>query len=246
MRLYRADLHIHTVLSPCGDLEMSPGNIIARAKEQGLDILGITDHNTTRQCEVMKRVGAREGVHILCGVEVNTKEEVHCLAYFEHDSNLKAFEKLIDDHLPDIQNDPEKFGYQAVVDEYEQILDQPEKLLINAIDLNIGEVEHQVHEMGGIFIPAHIDRMRNGIIAQLGFIPDTLQCDALEISPFTDRNSIVAEYDYLGKYRFIQSSDAHYTDDIGKVSTEFYLENASFAEIKMALAEVNGRKTQIV
>ncbi|MGM0529733.1 MAG: PHP domain-containing protein [Bacteroidota bacterium] len=246
MKLYRADLHIHTVLSPCGSLEMSPGHIISRAKEKGLDILGITDHNSTRQCKVMKQVGAREGIHILCGVEINTREEVHCLAFFEHAGSLEAFEKLIDNHLPDVRNDPEKFGYQAVVDENEQILDQPEKLLINAIDLSIEAVENKVHEMGGIFIPAHIDRVRNGIIAQLGFIPGALHCDALEISPFTDHKSILAEYDYLEKYMFVQGSDAHYPEDIGKGYTLFSLENAEFAEIKMALGGINGRKTEIV
>ncbi|MFW5944835.1 MAG: PHP domain-containing protein, partial [Bacteroidota bacterium] len=137
MKSYRADLHIHTVLSPCGDLEMSPGQIIARAKERELDILGITDHNSTRQCEVMKQVGAREGIHILCGVEINTKEEVHCLAFFENSGNIETFEKMMDNNLPDFKNDPEKFGYQAEVDEEEQILDQPDKLLLNALDLNI-------------------------------------------------------------------------------------------------------------
>jgi 3',5'-nucleoside bisphosphate phosphatase len=246
MELFRADMHIHTVLSPCGSLEMSPWNIISRAKEKGLDILGITDHNSTRQCEVMKQVGAREGISILCGVEINTREEVHCLAFFEHTRNLEAFEKLLDKHLPDIKNDPEKFGYQAVVNEHEQILDQPEKLLITAIDLNIEEVENKVHEMGGVFIPAHIDRMRNGIIAQLGFIPGALQCDALEISPFTDTRSMLAEHGYLKKYMFVRGSDAHYPEDIGKGYTLFSVENTEFSEIRMALGGINGRKTEIV
>ena len=244
--MYRGDLHIHTVLSPCGGLEMSPKRIISKAREKDLDILGITDHNTTRHCEVMKRLAAREGIYILCGVEINTREEVHCLAFFEHTRDLNAFGQLMVDRLPDIKNDPEKFGYQVVVNEEEQILAQPEKLLISAIDMTIEEVEQKVHEMGGIFIPAHIDRMRNGIIAQLGFIPETLQCDALEISPFTDRSSILEDYGYLEKYGFIKSSDAHYPEDIGNVCTSFYIENAGFAEIKLALSGVNGRKTKII
>ncbi len=245
MKLFKADLHVHTVLSPCGDLEMSPEQIIAGARDQGLDILGITDHNSTRQCEVMKRLGAREGIYILCGAEVNTREEVHCLAFFEQTEQLKAFEQIMEDHLPDIKNDPEKFGYQAVVDEDEFILDQPEKLLINAIEMGIEEVEKKVHEMDGIFIPAHIDRIRNGIIGQLGFIPGNLKCDALELSPYADYESLLREFNYLEKYEFVQGSDAHYPKDIGRVHTMFYLENAGFAEIKMALAGLNGRKTQI-
>lgn len=245
MRLYRADLHVHTVLSPCGDLDMSPKNIISRAREKDLDILGITDHNSTRQCEVMQMAGARKGIHILCGVEINTREEVHCLAFFEQAEQLKSFEQILGDHLADVWNDPEKFGYQVLVDEAENILGQPEKLLISAIDLGVEEVEKKVHEMGGIFIPAHIDRMKNGILAQLGFIPDTLQCDAVEISPFADYETLMRRHNYLKQYGIIRGSDAHYPEDIGKVHTRFYLENVNFADIKMALAGVNGRKVDM-
>ena len=245
MRFYKADLHVHTVLSPCGSLEMSPKNIITRAREMDLDILGITDHNSTRQCEVMQMVGAREGIHILCGVEINTREEVHCLAFFDQADHRKSFEKMLDDHLANIRNDPEKFGYQVLVDEAERILDQPEKLLISAIDMGVEEVEKRVHEMGGIFIPAHIDRMRNGIIAQLGFIPDSLRCDAVEISPFAGDETLNQQHQSLEQYTVIRGSDAHYLNDIGKVHTRVYLEHVDFADIKMALAGVCGRKVEV-
>jgi PHP family Zn ribbon phosphoesterase len=245
MKLYKADFHIHTVLSPCGDLDMSPENIVKTARHKGLDILGITDHNSTRQCDVMKKIGAREGIYILCGVEVNTKEEVHCLAFFHYEKDLQAFEKFMDGHLPDIKNDPDKFGYQVVVDENDHILAQPDKLLINALNANINEVEQKVHSMGGLFIPAHIDRLRNGIIQQLGFIPPDLQCDGLEISPFSDYSDVIEAQMDLNRYTFIRGSDAHYPEDIGKVNTSLYLEEAGFSEVKMALSGSNGRKVLI-
>jgi len=56
MKTYRADLHIHSVLSPCGDLDMSPVNIVEEASRKGLDIIGITDHNTTRHTGLVKRL----------------------------------------------------------------------------------------------------------------------------------------------------------------------------------------------
>ena len=83
MKKYRADLHIHTVLSPCGDLEMSPVNIVQKAKERSLNILGISDHNSTLHAPLIKKLAAKEGILVLMGAEVTTKEEVHCLCFFE-------------------------------------------------------------------------------------------------------------------------------------------------------------------
>jgi predicted metal-dependent phosphoesterase TrpH len=77
MKIFRADLHIHTVLSPCGDLGMSPANIISEAVQKGIDIIGITDHNTTRHCKLISRLAAEKGIFVMQGAEVTTKEEVH-------------------------------------------------------------------------------------------------------------------------------------------------------------------------
>lgn len=242
MKLFKGDLHIHTVLSPCGDLEMSPQNIIAKAKQKGIDILGITDHNSARQCKTVKRIAEREGIYILCGMEITTKEEVHCLAFFDTPNVLEKFDQYVYDNLTDIKNEPEKFGYQVVVDEMELITEEPEKLLISATSLTIDEVEKKVHEAGGLFIPAHIDRFRNGIIGQLGFIPSGINSDALEISRFTNYEKFIKANDGYSDYSFIHSSDAHYLDEIGQATSDFYLEDLSFDEIKLALHKRDGRK----
>ncbi|HKL37328.1 MAG TPA: PHP-associated domain-containing protein [Bacteroidales bacterium] len=239
---FKADLHVHTVLSPCGDLEMSPVNIVERALQQGLDILGVADHNSGLQCQVVREVGLERGLTVLCGMEINTREEVHCLAFFPSLDQLEAFGQLIYERLADFPNQPDKFGYQAVVDRNDQILDQPEKLLISAVDMGIEETERSVHEMGGLFIPAHIDRMRNGIIAQLGFIPPDLRCDALEISRHTSRKEILRDHPSLKDYPFIQSSDAHFIEDVGAAFTVFELEKPGLEDIGMALKRQNGRK----
>ena len=234
MRFYKADLHTHTVLSPCGDLDMSPSQVISQAKSQGVDILGVTDHNSTLQCAVMERVGEQHGISILCGAEVTTKEEVHCLAFFNNSSRLNEFGAYVYEHLADFPNNPDKFGYQAVVNENDLILDQPEKLLISATDISIEALSEKVKEMGGIFIPAHIDRLSNGIIGQLGFVPPDLNFDA-----FLKENP---EYK---NYPFIQSSDAHYLEDIGAASTLFYLNAPTFDEIYAALKQQGGRKIEL-
>lgn len=242
MKTYRVDFHIHTVLSPCGDLDMSPKNIIEKAKERKIDIIGITDHNSTKQCSVMKKTGDKNGIFVLQGVEITTKEEVHCLAFFENDDTLSKFQNYIEQHLPDIKNNVDLFGYQVVVDENENIVEQIDTLLISAINCSISQIEKVVHSLGGLFIPAHIDKLKNSVISQLGFLPKDLNVDALELSKHTTRKIFLAKNDYLKKYAFVQSSDAHFVDNIGDASTLLRMNKLNFGEIKQALANQNGRK----
>lgn len=236
---YRADLHIHTVLSPCGDIEMTPRHIVAAAKEKGLHIIGITDHNSTLQCAEVKKVGEREGLFVLCGCEVNTREEVHCLAFFETPGQLAEFQLFLDHHLPHIPNNPDKFGYQLVINEAEEVLQEVEYLLINALAASIEEVEVEVHRLDGIFIPAHINKMQNSVLSQLGFLPPGLRVDALELSAHTTIPAFLEKNKYLAAYPFIQSSDAHIVEDVGKIDTVLQLNSVDFTAIKNALHSLN-------
>lgn len=224
MKKYRADLHIHTVLSPCGDLDMSPKNIVQKAQQMGLSIIGITDHNSTLQCKGVQREADRNGIFLLVGAEVTTKEEVHCLVFFEDYVRLDAFQQYLDSHLKNFKNDPSRFGYQVVVDENEMIEYEEERLLILAIDQSIDQVEQKVHELGGLFIPAHVDKSKNSIISQLGFIPKDLAIDAIEISYNTTKTAFLEQQGYLENYTFIQNSDAHLIENIGKNVTTFEIE----------------------
>lgn len=235
MKKYRADLHIHTVLSPCGDLEMSPVNIVQKAKERSLNILGISDHNSTLHAPLIKKLAAKEGILVLMGAEVTTKEEVHCLCFFEDEEKLNVFQLYLNEHMSSIQNDPDKFGYQVVVNEEEEIVKEIDCLLISAINQSIEQVEQKVHELNGLFIPAHINKSVNSLLSQLGFLPLDLKVDALEISQHITKEEFLKKNKYLNKYNFITSSDAHYIDNIGNVFTEFYLEELSFDEVRRAL-----------
>ncbi len=243
MKIFRADLHIHTVLSPCGDLDMSPGNIISKASGMGLDIVGITDHNTTRHCSLISRLAVEKGIFVMQGAEITTKEEVHCLAFFENTDTLSLFQKFLDNNLPSVINDPAKFGYQVQVDENEMIIYEEKKLLINAISKSFEEVEKYVHELNGLFIPAHIDRMKNSIYSQLGFLPGNMNADALEISINSSTEQFAAAHPEVNKFTVIRCSDAHYLANIGNGITSFLLEDDTFSEIKQALKGINGRIT---
>ncbi|MFP4470421.1 MAG: PHP domain-containing protein [Bacteroidales bacterium] len=242
MKTYRADLHIHTVLSPCGDLEMSPENIVAAAKAKNLDIIGITDHNSTRHCRLISKLAGEQGIFVLCGAEITSEEEVHCLAFMPDFAALDKLQDYLDAHLPDIKNDVNKFGYQVQVDEEENIIYEEEKLLISAIDQNIDEIADFVQVHGGIFIPAHINRPMFGLISQLGFVPPDLRYDALEISRHVTREGFLAEHPYLASSVIIRTSDAHFPENLGEVFTTFELEAPSFDEIRMAMKNNRGRK----
>ena len=211
----RADLHIHTVLSPCGDLEMSPENILHFAQIQGLNMIGITDHNSTRQAPIIRDYGKTKGIFVLTGAEICSKEEVHALTFFETDEQLTIFQHYLDVHLPDIPNDPEKFGFQVVVDPEEQII--------------------YVRQLDGIFIPAHIDKPCFSILSQLGFVPPDLRYDALELSSHTSLSKFLSGHPELKSASFIQSSDAHYPGDIGKIYTQLKIEDFSFKNIRQSI-----------
>ncbi len=243
MRTFKADLHIHSILSPCACLEMSPKNIVSKALENHLDIIGITDHNSTRQCNIIAKEADKTGLTVYMGVEITTQEEIHCLAYFSNPGDLNDFQAVLDNHLPDMKNDPSLFGYQVVVDEDENIVYTEDKLLINALNLGIEKIEALVHNHNGIFIPAHINKPKNSIISQLGFIPDSLNADAFEITKHgIEFNDFMMNEKIAGNTAFIKNSDAHYPEEIGKSFTEFEMESTDFSEFRLALKNLMGRK----
>lgn len=244
MQSYRADLHIHTVLSPCGDLEMSPRNIIAKAKELKLDIIGITDHNTTRHCDLTRRLGESNGIFVMMGAEVTTKEEVHCLTFFEKTESLEEFQEYLSEHLPFVLNKPSIFGYQVVVDEDENIIDEIDSLLIVGINQSIEEVRAKVRELNGLFIPAHVDRERHGVLSQLGFMPHDLKPDAIEFYRANTREVFLNTHPEFSKYVLIRNSDAHLPEYIGSRYSTFTLDHPSFNEISMAFRNEQGRKVE--
>jgi PHP family Zn ribbon phosphoesterase len=242
MNTYKADLHIHSVLSPCGDLEMSPGRIVEKAVQKGLDIIAVTDHNHTGHAKLLRKIGENSGIWVVYGVELTTREEVHCLTFFDTDDQLEWFQEKLDETLPRIPNNKDLFGIQVIVDSNEHIVSEVNHSLYPGLNLGISEAAALVHELGGYFIPAHINRSTNGLYAQLGFLPKDLEIDAAEIARNSDREQLLREHPELAFYQLFKSSDAHYVEDIGRCTCLLHMMEQSFEELGLAFHGLEGRK----
>jgi PHP family Zn ribbon phosphoesterase len=197
-----------------------------------LYIIGIVDHNSTRQANLVKKFGEKNGLLVLVGCEITSKEETHCLAFLETEAQRVQMQNILDEHMPDILNDEERFGYQIVVDENEEIVYEEPKLLISALDLNLDELYDIVHDIGGIFIPAHVDKKTTSLMSQLGFVPPEIKADALELTKFMETDIFIRRFPYLKKFKFLHSSDAHFIDNVGERYTEMELSSRSFENVK--------------
>lgn len=242
MRWYKADLHIHSVLSPCGGLEMSPLSLVRKAKELGLDIIAITDHNTMANCSAYQRVAESDEINFLKGVEIQTSEEIHLIVLFDETDDALAFDRELYESLLDIPNDPEFFGDQVVIDSDENIIRCEDRALLNSSIWSLEEVLEKVNQYHGFCFPAHVDAKTFSIIGQLGFIPNDLEIVAVGITAKGKRDEILKEFPYLQKYALIRSSDAHYLADIGSGYALFWLESPTVNEIRMACKGIQGRK----
>lgn len=237
---FTADLHIHTCLSPCGDLEMAPTRIVEAALLRKLDIIAITDHNSAENVGPVIQAAAGSPLTVLAGMEIATREEVHVISLFPTYERAADMQKKIYETL-------EKTGDQSMIDEqviateFDEVEGFCPYLLVGATPFGVRNLVDTVHEMGGLAIAAHIDRQSFGIIGQLGFIPPRVAFDGLEVSrhlPLAEAHVRFPEYN---RFPFVTSSDAHYLKDIGSVRTEFRLEAPDFHELHRAFRGENGR-----
>ncbi|HOJ71580.1 MAG TPA: PHP domain-containing protein [Syntrophorhabdaceae bacterium] len=231
---FSCDLHIHSTLSPCASLEMSPKNIALKAKDVGLDIIAITDHNMTENSIYAHEIGRKIGLAVLFGMELQTQEEIHLLAIFDDYNTAMKLQKKVYSLLPHIKNDVNYFGDQVVVDENDEILRFEDRLLLNSSQISIEDAVAWIKAHGGIAIPSHIDSTTFSIISQLGFIPDNIPFDALEIR---NRDHIPDMLPFIMKkdITFVTFSDAHYLNDIGKKRTVLSIQEPRCIEIESAL-----------
>lgn len=220
---------------------MKPQAVVKQALAMGLDMIAICDHNSAENVSPFMGVGLEKGLTVLPGMEVTSKEEIHLIAIFNRTEDCLALQDVIYRNLPG-ENVEEVFGSQTIVNEKGEAIGYNKKMLIGATLLPVERILSMVGLLGGVAIASHIDRQAFSILGQLGFIPDDMALDGLEISPQTSQEEARARFHSYRRFSFLRSSDAHYLEDIGKSFTDFLLEKTTSEEVKMALHRQEGRK----
>ncbi|MFZ3070156.1 MAG: PHP domain-containing protein [Anaerolineaceae bacterium] len=231
---FRAEFHIHSVLSPCAGIEMIPPWIVEGALSRGINLIAITDHNASYNAPAVIKAAEGTDLTVLPGMELETAEEIHSVCLFDTLEQLAALQEIVDRHLPKIPNNVDFFGSQLVVDEEGEFVRFEDRLLINSTRISLQDACKIVTKLGGLFIPAHVDREAYGVISHLGAIPPDLPVEIVEISRYRTKEACRLKFPELQKYHLIQSGDVHFLDDfLG--ANEFYAQDASLRSIKEAL-----------
>lgn len=240
LRTYRAELHVHTVLSPCAGVEMIPPLIIAEAEYRGIDLIAITDHNASANVAAVIAAAKGTKIQVLPGMELQTIEEVHLICLFDQLEAITAFQTEVDQHLSYLPNRPDFFGEQFVVDETGDFIRREERLLLASTSLSLDQAVQLVHDFGGLAIPAHIDRRAYGLIANLGFIPPLTPFDALELSRKLEIHDAIRTIPGAKRFPLYQSGDVHYLADfLGAI--DLTIARPTISEIRLAFHQKEGR-----
>ena len=207
------DLHIHSCLSPCGDDDMTPNNIVNMAMLNGLDLIALTDHNTTRNCAAAMAVGREVGVVVVPGMELTTAEDIHVVCLFPNLEAAESFDRYVYGCLPPIPNRAKIFGEQRLCDCEDNVIGLEERLLITATSIGLDDVPELVDSYGGVALLAHIDRKSNGALAILGSLSEDLGFSLAEVSKLSRPDDYGVRFPFL---TFIGDSDAHLLTDIAE------------------------------
>lgn len=239
---YCADIHIHTVLSPCGELEMGAPDIVLKARQEGLNIIAITDHNSALNFPAVFKAAAGNPV-VIPGIEVQTAEDIHVVTLFKDYNTISDFQLWLWQRMPGVQNRPEVFGDQLVISDKNDILCEEEILLVQGVGYSVDEVAIEAKRRGGLVILAHIDRPSFSYPAVLGPIPSKFPADALEVSWRCFPEEVEALQARYPEWTFIRSSDSHWLKSLCiENSSTFLLAEPSFDELAKAIRKEDGRK----
>lgn len=206
MKVYY-DLHMHSCLSPCGADDMTPNNLVNMAALAGLQVIAVSDHNTTRNVPAAMEVGKRAGVLVVPAMELTTKEDIHVLCLLPDAEMAEALREYVYARLPQRKNRPKAFGHQYVMDENDGIIAEEEQLLSFGADIGIYEVRQLLADFGGLAVPAHIDRASYSLIGVMGLVDTEMGFSVYETTIDCDRAALMEKYRFSGG--FISNSDAH-------------------------------------
>ncbi len=242
LRRFRADLHIHTCLSPCAELTIYPRKIVERARAEGLSIIGVADHNAAGNAGAVIEAARGTGLTVLPGMEITTEEEVHILAVFGSLDSLAAVADEVDRNLPGGKAPRSQVEDQVLVDAHDEVVGFHPRSLLGAVEMDVQRVVDLIHAAGGLAIAAHIDREAFSLISQLGFVPPDLSLDALEVSSPISLERVRRDLVPGTRLPLVRFSDAHRPEEIGRASTCLVLGRPNFDEVRLAFRGERGRR----
>jgi PHP family Zn ribbon phosphoesterase len=206
----------------------------------GLDLIAICDHHSMRNVEAVQQAARESELVVLAGMEVTSLEEVHTLGIFGDLQNAEGMQEVVDSNLPG-ENVPEVFGHQVLLDAEDEIVGSEDRFLAGATELSLHQVVEAIHRHGGIAIACHVDREAYSLLAQLGWIPDDLPLDGLELTSALDLKEAIERFPQIKGWPVIRGSDAHQPEELGKAWTRLRMAESSFEELKLALQGAHGR-----
>ena len=224
---------------------MIPPLIIQEALDKKIELIAITDHNAIDNIPAVIEAAQGTGIKVLSGLELQTREEIHSLCLFDEFEQAQEFFKTIRDSFPKIKNNPDFFGEQFVVDASGEFIRREERLLITSSALSLRAAWEEVDRLNGLMIPAHVNRSAFGLLPVLGFIPQDIPLEILEISKHITPEEAVVQFPGLSGYRFIQSGDAHMLEEILGLN-ELFLERRTISEIRSAFTGQKNRSARII
>lgn len=228
---YKYDFHIHSCLSPCGDSDMTPNNLVNMAKILGADIIAVSDHNSLKNVPACTKIGEELGLLVVPSVELCTLEEAHILCLFDSLDGAMKFDKFLQSKVPDIKNKEKIFGSQQIMDENDALVGIEEKLLITGANISAEDIVEILKEFGGVAIPAHVDKSSYSLMASLGDIPKEYGFKTIEISSNSSKQEFYEKYSYVNPYLVIRNSDAHYLENMTENMAQIELEELSLKAV---------------
>ncbi|MDO4798049.1 MAG: PHP domain-containing protein [Coriobacteriales bacterium] len=223
MSRFTYDFHVHSCLSPCGDADNTPNNLAGMAFLNGIRIMALTDHNSSRNCPAFFEAAKRYGVIPIAGMELTTAEDIHVVCLFETLAEALAFNDEVDERRIRVRNREDIFGEQLILDGEDNVVGKEEDLLINATTISLDEAPQLVCKHGGVCYPAHIDRAANGAIEILGDFPHYVGFGMAELNDRSNEDAYVRKYGLEG-IRLLSGSDAHYLHQLRDVGDNDWIE----------------------
>lgn len=242
MSRYYYDLHIHSCLSPCGDDDNTPNNLAGVGTLAGLQIMALTDHNTCKNCPAFMAAAKKQGIIPIPGMELTTAEDIHMVCLFPTLEAAMAFDQEIEKRRVLVENRPDIFGEQWIMDENDEVIGKEPHLLSNATTVTLEESVPLAEYYGGVCFPAHIDRDANGIIAVLGAIPEEMDFKCVELH---DGEKAAAMRPLMPTgCKVTVSSDAHYLWDVRDAANSIEIEDEPYSSqlVRERLIEILGGK----